>query len=734
MPRRLRGFALPCLALWALSAPAGPRLPLPPKPDWTAEHVSGELIIGFAADLAATPQARLAARAAIHRAVGTRLVEQFSLIEADHVAIPAGASIEAIAQRYVSQPGVAYVEPNYLWHAMRTPNDTDFNRLYGLHNTGQTGGTAGADIDAVEAWDLTTGSASVIIGVIDSGVDHTHPDLAANMWINPGEIANNNRDDDGNGYIDDVHGYDFANGDGNPMDDNGHGTHCAGTIGGVGNNGRGVAGVNWTVRIMALKFLTAGGSGDTAAAIGCLQYAVANGAHLTSNSWGGAGSSTALSNAIAAAGNAGQLFIAAAGNGGSDGVGDNNDSVPNYPSNYSLANVVAVAATDSRDRLGSFSNYGAQSVDLGAPGVSIWSCAPGNSYQSLSGTSMATPHVAGVAGLLLSVQPNATHQQLRDWLFRGTDSISALSGRCVTGGRLNARRSLELAGGSPPPPPARTLTAIAIEGQASMPENSSQDLSCRASYSDGTSALVEPAWSENQPWATITGTGLLTAGDVTAPSQIVQASASHTEGGVTRTATFNVTVTDASAPPPPPPPGSNDHFANAALLSGASGSAAGSNVGATWEWGEPAHAGVGGGQSVWWRWTAPASGYVVFDTRGSDFDTVLAAYRGLSLWSLLWGPSNDDIDYGSGNYQSQITFYAVAGRTYHLAVDGYGSWFDTAEGRIVLSWRLSGGLRPRTEEVLSALLGEITPSAVLDTNSDGRLDAADLVTSLDEDL
>ena len=327
-------------------------------------------------------------------------------------------------------PGFRYVEPDFIISLdATTPNDPSFPSLYGLNNTGQTGGTLDADIDAPEAWDLTIGSRSIVVGVIDTGVDYTHPDLAANIWTNPGEIAGDGIDNDGNGYVDDVHGYDFVNNDGDPMDDNGHGTHVSGTIGAVGNNAVGVAGVNWQVQIMGLKFLDSNGSGPTSAAVSALNYATMMrnnygvNIRLTNNSWGGGAFSQALSDAITASGNAGMLFVAAAGNSAS-----NNDATPSYPASYNLPNIIAVAATDQNDALASFSNYGATSVDLAAPGVSILSTYPNNTYSSMSGTSMATPHVSGAAALAWSYAPGATYQQIRDALFDGVDPLPGLSG------------------------------------------------------------------------------------------------------------------------------------------------------------------------------------------------------------------------------------------------------------------------------------------------------------------
>lgn len=342
---------------------------------------------------------------------------------------------------------INYAEPDYIVYAEATvPNDPQFSQLWGLHNTGQTGGTPDADIDAPEAWDITTGDTNVVVGVIDTGVDYNHEDLRTNMWTNPGEVPANGIDDDTNGFVDDVYGCDFYNNDGDPLDDHNHGTHVSGTIGGVGNNAVGVAGVNWRVRIMALKFLSAGGSGYISDAVDALNYATMMrqrgvNIRLTSNSWGGGGFSQAMADAIAASGSAGMLFIAAAGNAGS-----NNDSSPFYPASYTNGNLIAVAATDHNDAKASFSCYGLTGVDLGAPGVSIRSTVRNNSYANYNGTSMATPHVAGVAALAWSLNPDASWQQITNAIFAGVDPIPALAGITVTGGRLNALNTLRLLG------------------------------------------------------------------------------------------------------------------------------------------------------------------------------------------------------------------------------------------------------------------------------------------------
>lgn len=333
------------------------------------------------------------------------------------------------------------VEPDYLVHHMVTPDDPQYGQLWGLHNQGQTGGTSDADIDAPEAWELGTGSLSVRVGVIDTGIDHTHPDLAANIWTNPGESGNdgsgndkrtNGIDDDGNGYIDDWRGWDFVNNDNNPMDDHYHGTHCAGTIGAVGGNSAGITGVCWQVSLVGLKFLDAGGSGTTSAAIAAVTYATLIDLDLTSNSWGGGGFSQALKDAIDAAGAQDKLFVVAAGN-----SAGNNDLSPVYPANYTSDILIAVAATSHTDALASFSCYGATSVDLGAPGVDIHSTKPGNTYGLLSGTSMATPHVAGACALLKSLNPSLSGSQIKAALLAYADPTPALAGKVLSNGRLN---------------------------------------------------------------------------------------------------------------------------------------------------------------------------------------------------------------------------------------------------------------------------------------------------------
>ncbi len=308
--------------------------------------------------------------------------------------------------------------------------------LWGLHNTGQDQGTAGIDIKAPEAWIVSTGSREgPIVAVIDSGVDYDHRDLRNNIWNNPNETADGH-DSDGNGVVDDLVGYNAMDDSGDPMDENGHGTHVAGTIGAEGNNGSGMTGVNWEAQIMPIKFLGESGAGNTADAIKGVLYASKMGARITSNSWAGNKFNQVLYDALAASP---ALHICAAGNEGYD-----NDIRPVYPSSYELDNVLSVAAHDRNDRLARFSNRGEISVDLAAPGVDIYSTQPSNKYQLLSGTSMATPHVSGVATLIATAYPDATNEDIKSRLLSGVDPLpEEFARRLTTGGRLNAAKALE---------------------------------------------------------------------------------------------------------------------------------------------------------------------------------------------------------------------------------------------------------------------------------------------------
>ena len=354
-----------------------------------------------------------------------------------------GSDTLRLKEQLANHPDVESVELNYRVTVAQIPNDSRFSEQWALNNIGQTGGTFDADIDAPEAWDVTTGGSDVVVAVIDTGVDYTHEDLRANMWTNTGEIPANGIDDDANGYVDDVHGYDFANNDSDPADHDGHGTHVAGIIAAAGNNGVGITGISRQAKIMALKFIGPIGYGYTSDAIRAIRYAVTMGAQVTNNSWGGGDYSQALFDTIMEADAAGVLFVAAANN-----HGRNSDLYPNYPSGFDAPNVVSVAATDQYDNKAPWSNYGTTSVHLGAPGVDILSTVPrgvcgdcSTGYSRMSGTSMAAPFVAGVAALLLS-QKNMSPTELKEQLMGTVDMLASLGGRTASGGRLNADRAV----------------------------------------------------------------------------------------------------------------------------------------------------------------------------------------------------------------------------------------------------------------------------------------------------
>ncbi len=346
---------------------------------------------------------------------------------------------------------VDIAEPNYLYKINATPDDPMLGQLWGLKNIGQADssgkmGVAGIDVDAEKAWDIETGSDKMIVAVIDTGVDFNHPDLKDNIWTNEAE-ANGvaGVDDDGNGVIDDIHGYNAIDDSGNSMDDHGHGSHCSGTIGAKGNDGKGIVGINWNTRIMGVKFLSAEGSGSLEGALKAIDYATKMGAKVMSNSWGGGGFSETLLDAIKRSNDAGALFVAAAGNDAND-----NDAQPTYPGSYDVPNMIAVAAIDNTGTKADFSSYGRKSVHIGAPGVNIYS-STGGAYDSWSGTSMATPHVSGVAALVWSHEPQMTALELKERLLLTARPLAALKGKTKTGGLVNAYNALTNT--TPPPDP-----------------------------------------------------------------------------------------------------------------------------------------------------------------------------------------------------------------------------------------------------------------------------------------
>jgi subtilisin family serine protease len=492
-------------------------------------QVPGELLIGFEPGVSTAEQKQILGK------VGATEKRKFEQIHGALAKVPADATTSSLA-RLRSDPRVRYAEPNFVVSADVTPNDPFFSRLWGLNNNGfpvsGRWGMPDADIDAPEAWSVTTGSDAVTVAVIDTGIDYSHPDLSSQMWINPGENCPGCRtdgiDNDGNGYVDDWRGWDFANGDNNPMDDNGHGTHVAGTIGATGNNGIGVTGVNWRVRLLPLKFLSAAGTGTTADAVSAVLYAADKGATVLNNSWGGDEYSQALADAITVADTHGALFVAAAGNSGTD-----NDSMPTYPASYALPNVLTVAATDNSDQLAYFSNVGRKSVDLAAPGLNIYSTWPGGTYQYMSGTSMAAPHVSGAVALAKAAFPSATGVGLKALLLESVDPLASLTNYTATGGRLNANNAVTCNGA---PKLWFESPATGFDAEVGTPVTFTA-IATRCADSGGVSVT---ATANGSPVAlTPRGDGLYTGSYTPAATGAISLSVSATAGATTKTRTIS---------------------------------------------------------------------------------------------------------------------------------------------------------------------------------------------------
>ncbi len=420
----------------------------------TGKYRQGEVLVKFKSGV------EKASSQKVHQAVGASVIKSYTLVRnLEYIRLPKGLSVKDAINQYMSDPNVEYAEPNYIMHITSIiPNDTFFRDQWALLNTGQYAyGTAGADIKATAAWEVSIGSPAIIVAVLDTGIDYNHSELVWNVWRNLGETnCLDGIDNDNNGYIDDCIGWDattcahFSESGsctaiklpGNdPMDDYGHGTHVAGIIGAKGNNSAGIAGIMWMANMMAIKVLNADGEGSWADIASGIQYAVVNHAKVINASLGGSEYSNTLYDAIAAANTAGVLLVAAAGN---EGV--NNDLTPHYPSSYDLPNIIAVAATDQDDRRVPFSNFGPLTVDVAAPGTYVLSTIPLNLYSDKefnSGTSMATPHVTGLAGLLSAYYSHFTHSQIRTMILRYIDVLPTLNGWILTGGRINAEKALK---------------------------------------------------------------------------------------------------------------------------------------------------------------------------------------------------------------------------------------------------------------------------------------------------
>lgn len=445
------------LILWAAETEAQPRAA------FTREsYAAGEILIKYqTAD-------RSAAAEFHHYRWGTRTIKFLEGQGLHRIKLPDGMNVQEALGLFRQDPLVEYAEPNYLRYLRRTPNDASYASLWGLPK-----------INAPGAWDLTTNCGSVVVAVIDSGADYNHPDLAANIWANSDETAGNGIDDDANGKIDDTLGWDFVSEDNDPMDANGHGTHVAGTIGAVGDNAIGITGLCWGAKIMVLQAFDAAGNATVADTIEAMDYARRNGAKIVNASYSDTQFSQAEKDAIAQLNSDGILFVAAAGNEGVD-----NDQTPSYPAGYDLPNIIAVAASDSNDLLATFSNFGPTTVHVAAPGVSVFSTYPDDTYAFESGSSMAAPHVSGLAALVWSLNPGLSPPQVKARIQDCVDRIPNLEGFIFTVGRINADNSLR----NIPAPPSN-FEAVGVSG-------SRIDVSWDANYSDAISVKIERRESE----------------------------------------------------------------------------------------------------------------------------------------------------------------------------------------------------------------------------------------------
>ena len=597
----------------------------------------------------------------------------------------AGQEAQALRDRITQlrQSGqFEYVEPDYVRKLSLTPADTFFldGTLWGLRNFGQNGGTRGADLNVTNAWDITVGSTNVIVAVIDSGIRYTHNDLAAQMWRNPGEIAGDGIDNDGDGIVDDVFGFNAITGTGDPFDDNGHGTHVAGTIGAAANNAQSHVGVAWNVRLMALKAADQFGFLSSSAVIAAVDFAIAKGAKVINCSFGGYFFSQAEFDAFLRARNAGILVVAAAGNDGID-----TDLFGHYPSGYALDNIISVAALDRRDGLASFSNRGRATVHVGAPGVEITSTynLADNSYVSLDGTSMASPHVAGVAALVFSLTNTMTYSEARNRILFTTTPVSAIATNTVTGGRVNAYRALTTAGDNLlevllTPAPGTTLLAgatipITVEVNDLLPVTNATVVGTMPGVFTNLTFLndglpPDAVVSDNRYTANVNvpaiATNLVLTLNVTAPTK------------TNFIGVFNYRT--ATIPP-------NDNFPPTAKVPDNGGVVLGDNTFASAQFGEPVHAGVSSvTSSVWWNWAPTNSGPVLVDTAGSTFDTVVAVYTGNVLTNLTPIAATNDVGQIP---QGFVNFTAVAGTTYRIAV---ASASTNAAGQVRLRVQFNG--------------------------------------------
>ncbi|MBK8476749.1 MAG: PQQ-binding-like beta-propeller repeat protein [Opitutaceae bacterium] len=711
-PHRRRSGRL--LALLTLAAFA---------PGLASAFTRQEIAQGFRDDqVIAKPRAEFrTSTAAAETAEGMAVRRSFSQVEDLRVLqLNPAETVPAAIQRLRATGRYEYVEPDRLRFASATPNDPSYHQQWALTNDGQEAGTVGADIGARSAWDVRTNAAvdrssrAVIVAIIDSGLRLTHTDLSANLWAatgrgNHGINTLASRSDPAY-YV--------------PSDENGHGTHVAGIIGAIGNNGLGTSGVAWTARMMPLKFMDTEGSGSTSDEIDCIVYAIANGAKVINASYGSAGYSTAEYNALRAARNAGIVVVVAAGNDGVD-----NDTTADYPAAYALDNIVTVASTNRGDVLSDFSNYGAGSVELAAPGEEILSTynTGDRALETLSGTSMAAPHVAGAIALLRAQFPNDTYRQSINRLLRSAKRLPALSGKVQTGGRLDLAHAL-----------IETDTRPFNDGLAEAATLAGSNVRVRTSNAGATLEAGEPppagvAGASTSLWWTWTAPetaqvvidtagsdydtvlGVYTGDTIAA----LQAVAANDDGLPAQTtsrvmieavagATYRLTVSGKSGAigytalhvgtiPP------HDAFATAKVLTGNSVRLSDTNRNASPESGEPTPISTGAGHTVWYRWIAPTSGHYSVAAYASDIDTVLGVYTGASVATLRpVATSKDSYTFASLiNTDALASFNAVAGMEYTILVDNETD-DATDGGSFVLTLADAAWETPTMDEITSS--------------------------------
>ncbi len=626
------------------------------------------------------------------------------------IEIEAGETADAAIARLRATGRYEFVERDYLRHAEALPSDTRFTEQWSLSNNGASNGVVGADIKATQAWDIRSDASTVIVAVIDSGVRLSHPELIPNLWVNPREVAGNGRDDDGNGYIDDVNGINAivplnsAN-SGNPNDDNGHGSHVAGIIGAAGNNGAGISGVAWRVRIMALKGLSASGTGSTSDLVECINYAIDNGAQIINASYGAAAAATGLGfsaselTAIRRARDAGVIFVAAAGNDGTD-----NDLALKYPASHRVDNMVSVGNITRRDDLsGSSSNFGAGSVDLYAPGTEILSLSNtadtgASAYIVRTGTSMAAPHVVGALALIRAQFPSDSYRQAINRLLRSVDVLPVLSGKSQTSGRLNLFRALTSTDNRPFNDDFANRARLA--GSNFLVRSSNVGATSEASIGEPAILNQIPAaslWWEWTPSLTApvrlstAGSGydtLIAIYRGTALNALTLVASNDDDGtattsrlefaaqaGVTyqikvdgKAGASGLTLIDIGVVP------ANDAVAAAEVVTGRSFRIDAANANTTRETGEPRILGFTGGKSLWYRWAAPADGRFQIAVNSDGFDPLLAVYRGAAganFSGLTLVDANDNFAFaGSTDTGALVTIEATAGTTYFFQIDG----------------------------------------------------------------